>query len=64
MLGDGLRLGPVALEEFQPRRREGEEIADLDARAEGGRGGPHDALVAGLDDKRAALRRVARGAWR
>ena len=56
---DRLCLRPVALQEFEPRRREGEEIADLDARAEGGGGRPDHTLLPGLDDQCAALGRIA-----
>ncbi len=54
-LRDRLRFGPVALEEFQPGRREGEEIADLDAGAGCRRDGADHALLAGLDDEADAL---------
>ena len=51
-VGDGLRLGPVAFQEFEPRRRRGEEIAHFDARAGRMRRGRDRALAAGIDANR------------
>ena len=55
-LRHGLRLGAVALQELQARRRRGEEIRHLDAGALGRGRGPHRALHARLHhDGRAGL---------
>jgi hypothetical protein len=62
-LGDGLRLGAVALQELEARRRRGEEVRDLDPGAARGRRRPDLVPDAGLDQHSGAGRRV-RGARR
>ena len=47
----GLRFGAVALQEFQARRRRGEEVGHLDAGARRRGGGAHRTLDAGFDDE-------------
>ncbi len=55
-LTDRFRLGPVGLQELQPRRRGVEEVIDLDPRAVRERG-PHDlGLLAALDIERPGMR--------
>ena len=55
-LRDRLRLGAVALQEFQPRRRRGEEVGDLDRACPAAPGRAAPGPSAGLDeDRRAGL---------
>ena len=48
-LARGLGLGPLGLEELEPRRGREEQVADLDPGAEGAGGGPGRAGPAALD---------------
>ena len=64
-VGDGLRLGARGLQELETRRRRGEEIAHLDARAARPGRGLHGAFGArlnanGMSDVRALFARVDR----
>ena len=60
-VGHGLRLGAVALEELEPRRRRREEIARLDGRARRPRRGLERAFHPGVEADAMAARRA--GAW-